>query len=372
MKLLIIGYGRHGKDTFAELLAGYLGTSGVAAWRLTRTRRLRELTPVALISVSQMLWFVVPLFIKWVGWSSRAEALNPEWRTHYFVWIALAHSGQYLWVTSYFARKSGRYGQRGAWYGKALASGTAIWTFPLLVCGPLVGGPLSVDMGLATLLASAVNIHHFVLDGAIWKLRGRIADLLIRNVPNEEAVVRPTAWRKVVWAGCACAIALNSFEIYNRNFDRGSLPFDVRSRALDRLAWFGLDAAKTRAQHGAIALRDGDTEAALENFTRLVSLRGNPQDLAFLGQAQVQAGDWEGARDSLAIARAAFPKRARLHASAAWALFQLGRFDEAVELIELAARLSPQDPLIQRDRRRILSGAAESRETRGASRSASG
>ena len=119
------------------------------------------------------------------------DALDPNWRTHYFVWIALAHAAQYLWVTSYFAKKTGGYGTGAAWYAKVMASGAAIWTFPVLACGPLVGGPLSLDMGLAALVSAAVNIHHFILDGAIWKLRGRIANLLIRNASDDDGVALP-------------------------------------------------------------------------------------------------------------------------------------------------------------------------------------
>jgi hypothetical protein len=36
-------------------------------------------------------------------------------------------------------------------------------------------------MGLGLLTASIVNLHHFVLDGAIWTLRdGRVARMLLR------------------------------------------------------------------------------------------------------------------------------------------------------------------------------------------------
>ena len=334
-------------------LLGYVGASAVAGWRLTRGRTVRSLIPVAFLSLAHTMWFVVPLLIQWAGWSPRMDALDPNWRTHYFVWIALAHAAQYLWVTSYFAKKTGGYGTGAAWYAKVMASGAAIWTFPVLACGPLVGGPLSLDMGLAALVSAAVNIHHFILDGAIWKLRGRIANLLIRNASDDDGAVRSTVPRKVILAVCSVAVVVSGFEIYERTRDRVGAELEIRRGALERLAWFGLDTTESHADVGAQYLMRGDSAEALDHFARLVDLRGNPQDWAFLGQAHIQAGNWALALDALAISREAFPARANLHASAAWALSQLGEHDKALAAIERAAELAPENPNVMRDRAEI-------------------
>ena len=53
---------------------------------------------------------------------------------------------------------------------------------PALVFAPQVLGGLPYDLGLGLMVASAVNLHHFVLDGAIWKLRNtRVAGVLLRR-----------------------------------------------------------------------------------------------------------------------------------------------------------------------------------------------
>ena len=52
-------------------------------------------------------------------------------RTYYFFWIALGHSAQYIWITSYYARRSGGWsGSTGAlrYFAKILVAGTAVWT----------------------------------------------------------------------------------------------------------------------------------------------------------------------------------------------------------------------------------------------------
>ena len=85
--------------------------------------------------------------------------------------------------------------------------------------GPVALGALPFDMGLGLLTAAVVNLHHFVLDGAIWKLRdGRIARVLLLadrsgevSTAGDERLVR---WLgpAVLAGGAACvAVAFVSF-----------------------------------------------------------------------------------------------------------------------------------------------------------------
>jgi hypothetical protein len=50
---------------------------------------------------------------------------------------------------------------------------TAVWVVPVVLFAPEALGTFSFDAGLAMLVGSAANIHHFILDGVIWKLRSR-------------------------------------------------------------------------------------------------------------------------------------------------------------------------------------------------------
>src|SRR6202521_4737024 len=94
------------------------------------------------------------------------------------------HSSQYLWITSYYARReAGGKGASGwrpfAYFAVLVAGGIA-----LFVPGPWLASRLfHYDFGASFLIFTAlVNIHHFMLDGAIWKLRdSRIAVLLLNS-----------------------------------------------------------------------------------------------------------------------------------------------------------------------------------------------
>jgi len=138
--------------------------------------------PIILLS-TQVVWFVAPtaftLFTNVDFLQARATAGI----------LAVMHSAQYLWITSYYARREAQAAGPGsvvqsnqrrrvyAYFGVLVVGGIA-----LFVPGPwLASRVLQVDFSSSFLAFTAlVNIHHFLLDGAIWKLRdGRIAALLI-------------------------------------------------------------------------------------------------------------------------------------------------------------------------------------------------
>ena len=56
-------------------------------------------------------------------------------------------------------------------YGKSMLAGQLLWGLPALVFAPMMIGSFSYSADVALLVASTVNLHHFVLDGAIWRLR---------------------------------------------------------------------------------------------------------------------------------------------------------------------------------------------------------
>ena len=98
--------------------------------------------------------------------------------------FAVMHSAQYLWITSYYARReAGTKGEAGwrpfAYFAVLIAGGIA-----LFIPGPWLASRLfHFDFAASFLIFTAlVNIHHFILDGAIWKLRdNRIAALLLNS-----------------------------------------------------------------------------------------------------------------------------------------------------------------------------------------------
>jgi tetratricopeptide (TPR) repeat protein len=138
----------------------------------------RALVPSLTLFSTQFVWFLLPTVL------SLGEGFRfPQSRYSTGV-LAVMHSAQYLWITSYYARReAGSEGPRGwrpfAYFAVLIAGGIA-----LFIPGPWIASHLfHFDFTRSFLIFTAlVNIHHFILDGAIWKLRdGRIASLLLNS-----------------------------------------------------------------------------------------------------------------------------------------------------------------------------------------------
>src|ERR1700735_3699360 len=157
------------------LAVAFVALAGFGLSRLARETGWRKLLPSLTLFSSQFLWFVLP-----AGISLIKGLAVPQSRYSSGV-LAVMHSAQYLWITSYYARREAagegsRPWRAWAYFGVLIAGGIA-----LFVPGPwLVSRVFHHDFTTSFLIFTAlVNIHHFLLDGAIWKLRdGRIATLL--------------------------------------------------------------------------------------------------------------------------------------------------------------------------------------------------
>jgi tetratricopeptide (TPR) repeat protein len=156
------------------LVVGVLGTATVGLW-FKRTGPAAMLAPFTLV-VTQAAWFVVPALAQWLG-----GVQAPQTRYSSGV-LAVMHSAQYLWITSYYARREAESSLGGTWRPWAYAATLMAGGIALFVPGPWLASYLfRSDFTQSVLIFTAVvNIHHFILDGAIWKLRdGRIAALLV-------------------------------------------------------------------------------------------------------------------------------------------------------------------------------------------------
>ena len=229
------------------LASAYVVTLGAAFVRLARGSRAADLLPAAALALTQALWFTLPFGVRFLALRSGAEPIDWTFRGYYLYWIVLGHAVQYLWVTAYYARKSGEWSGALPYAGKIVAAGVALWTLPIVAFAPGRLGDLGYHAGLGLLLASAINIHHFILDGAIWKLRsGRIASVLIRSQPESEAsqVLAGRPWaRAVSWTAAAAGlfVALQVFveEAYLYPRAMRAKDFEAAHAALDRLEWYG-------------------------------------------------------------------------------------------------------------------------------------
>ena len=160
--------------------------------------------------------------------------------------------------------------------------GYAVWTLPALLFAPGLMGRLPHESGLALMVAATVNLHHFLLDGAVWKLRdGRVSRILLGTAGStpeaEEAPRRPIAkprrslspWlqRLAYGLGALClAYGAITYSLDDLGFGsamaRGDLP--AAQKAADRLRWFGRDGPGRRTELGRRYAREG--RIAAHNF----------------------------------------------------------------------------------------------------------
>jgi hypothetical protein len=280
--------------------AAYLVCLACVAYMLLRVAKWRELLPTALIVLSQALWFIVPMFAYHFDVLQDVFPLSRDHAGYVFFWIACAHAVQYLWITSYFAKRSDNR-PSSEFFGKCLLAGSIIWVVPALLFSPALFGRLSFDEGLGALVAAAVNLHHFILDGAIWKLRdGRIARVLLRSASDSESVsARTGRWTRIARAGFAvagvAAVLIYYLGTIEEHFGvaRAAEAANLeRMRvAVDRLSWMGRDSAGNREQLAQIELRSGNLAAAERQFRKAVELDESVPLLNRLAEVQYRIGE---------------------------------------------------------------------------------
>jgi tetratricopeptide (TPR) repeat protein len=160
------------------LAIAFLACSVFGLSRLTAQAGFRGMIPSLTIFSTQCVWFLVPTLLSlW----ERFQIPQSRYSTGV---LAVMHSAQYLWITSYYAKReatatTGRRWRPFAYFTILVAGGIA-----LFIPGPWLSSLMfHFDFTRSFLLFTAlVNIHHFILDGAIWKLRdGRIAALLVNS-----------------------------------------------------------------------------------------------------------------------------------------------------------------------------------------------
>lgn len=135
------------------------------------------LAPLTL-AVTQFLWFLLPAMIELF---SGHEV--PQTRYSSGI-LAVLHSAQYLWITSYYQEREthgrGDVKWRFSRYLLTLIAGG----IALFIPGPWIASRIfHADFAASFLTFTAlVNIHHFILDGALWKLRdSRVAAFLLNT-----------------------------------------------------------------------------------------------------------------------------------------------------------------------------------------------
>ena len=358
--LLSLGIPTGVRDPLMMLtVAAYLGCTAAAIGRLWRAGTLKAAAPTLVVVGVQAVWFLLPASV--VIWSNleRVEPFEPQYRTYAFMWVAVGHFLQYLWIATYYAAAAESRKAQVVYLGKALLAGAAIWTVPVLVFAPGVLGSLPYDAGLGLLAASVVNIHHFILDGVIWRLRDdRIARMLLgpraeREVGEAEAMPpsRTRGWASTAgWtlAGLVFLVSfLASWESFvgNRAAEDGDLErFELSAR---RRAWLGRDSSDLRFRFGVRAMQTGDLERAHRELDRGMHLHPTADLWRLEGELAVMAGEQDRALAAFDEAIALDPESAPAYYQSGRLLDDRGQLDEALERLERADALWPNNPPIR-------------------------
>ena len=354
------------------VFTAYVFALARAVWGF-RHAPARVLLPVALLSLSQILWFSLPFALQMFGLAPKLDVLSFEFRTHYFLWIAAAHSLQYLWVTAYYARQAGNWRGQLANYLRVLAAGAAVWTLPALAFGPQALGPVAFDHGLGILIAAAVNVHHFILDGAIWKLRGRIAEVLIRSGSDAQGDDGPRRirLRPIVWAVCVALLLVNALAVVGDQLfvrDVETQRYQQADRLAGWLAWAGRDRASWRLEFGERLLRDRHFGEAREQLRKSEALAPNATARVLIGMSYEATQDWRQAAEAYESAlegssEGADRRNTLRRAGRAW--LGAGEPSRALPLLEQAFAQDPSDAsvkaLIERARQAAEPASAPSR-----------
>jgi len=351
----------------AVLGGGYAVATAIAAWQLLRRAPAAHLLPAAVLALTQALWFALPFSVHYFGVQTGFDPIDRQLQVQdYTTLVFIFHGIQYLWITTYYARQGPRWTGFGDYWAKAMICGVAIWTLPFVLFAPGGLGRLPFDGGMALIVAAGVNLHHFVVDGAIWKLRnGRIARVLIRSGPSEETLEGGSPWaRRAVWAVCTAGLMLGLFEFvqwriaYPTAARRGDL--GAAERALDRLGWVGYERAAGRRRLSEYYLREGSYPEAVDQLEAALALESRAEDWLLLGQIQHHQGEYAAADRAYRRALAeGHPRPAEIRLALAGVAVGEGRARDALADYERALEIDPDSLAVRTQLARFLASAAE-------------
>jgi len=296
----------------------FLLASGWVLISLARRASWRQLLPSATLVTTQFLWFLLPAAIELL---SGKEV--PQTRYSSGI-LAVLHSAQYLWITSYYQEKESRAAGKAPWsFAKYLLTLVA-GGIALFIPGPWLASRLfHTDFAASFLTFTAlVNLHHFILDGAIWKLRdSRIAALLLgaRSESGKSAVAASATAKFFGWfAGTTASARV------------------VRVLLLvGLLLWGAMDQLRFYWANVAASL------GSLQRAARL-----NPDDSAVqsrLAAAADSAGKHNVALAALKVAADVNPRNHGLQNAYARGLIVNGRDEEAYAFYQKLLSRWPQD-----------------------------
>jgi tetratricopeptide (TPR) repeat protein len=355
---LILSLGLPGKFTLPARLvlgAAFALFSFLGFKQLVARCGLRAMAAPLTLAFTQCLWFVLPTLLE-----LHAAYQVPQTRYSSGI-LAVLHSAQYLWITSYYQQREARAAGQSSWrmagyFLTLIAGGIA-----LFIPGPwLVSYIFRFDFTTSFLIFTAlVNIHHFILDGAVWKLRdSRVASLLIdpSGKPAAREASRASAKNpksaanaamrlfkapafRVALVGALLILGAAEQVRFALGTDEGNLPALLRASQMNPYD----SMVETR-----IALAEGKAgkgDEAVAALTRAVAI--NPHNAALqhtCARAMIENGQYQAAHEHYAKMLELFPRDADALVNYGLLAARLGNPEEAITSWQKAVDVDPNQP----------------------------
>jgi tetratricopeptide (TPR) repeat protein len=299
--------------------AAFLALTTYGIWPLLRETGWRKLLPSLTLFSSQILWFLLPVALTLI------RGLEIPQNRYSTGVLAIMHSAQYLWITSYYARREAKEAGSAKWRSLGYFALLIVGGIALFVPGPWLASRIfHHDFTTSFLIFTAlVNLHHFILDGAIWKLRdGRVASLLLNSkdrVTNAASATR--SWLSSIWAWIFGGTS--------------SARFLRISAAVLLLAWGIVDQTRYYFSLHFEDLNDLQRAVMLDSFDSSTQMRLARRELE-AGHSQQAEAAWRQAIQSNPADPASRQALLRF-------LLEQHRFDEAYDLAKASLVYTPRD-----------------------------
>ena len=357
---LILSLGLPAKFTLPArgvLALFFVAATGWALVSLARRSSWRAILAPSMLALTQFLWFLLPALVEL--FSGREV---PQTRYSSGI-LAVLHSTQYLWITSYYQGREAR------------AVGDTRWSFPrymvtliaggiaLFIPGPwIVSRVFHADFAASFLTFTAlVNIHHFILDGALWKLRdSRVSALLLNTNAKTQDAAREASnplqsasrWLASSAPGArtirigAVVLLFGWAAVDQMHFYWSSKTENLP--ALERAAKLNPDDSSVQLRLAQAERVAGNRNAALEAFHRAaeISPAGFSQQEAF-ARGLIEAGRDAEAYTQYGKILARWPRNIDALVNFGLLAQRLGHAEEAVDSWERAVDTDPSQANVQ-------------------------
>ncbi|MGD9764331.1 MAG: tetratricopeptide repeat protein [Candidatus Binatia bacterium] len=303
------------------------GMGGRAGWR--------AIVPCTVMLISQALWFVTP----WLAQVVTNRSVSPVYYSTGV--LAFFHCAQYLWITSYVARC-----ERGAhnWRPWRYAGVIALGGIALFTAGPwLASTALGFDFRESVLIIVAVvNVHHFILDGAMWKLRDpRLAAVLLDRGAGPGAPPAPARAmprRAAGWVAAAALVALAATNAFYDVITGG----EAGTAHLELAARLNPGDSRIPVRRAEILAAAGQPDEALRALGDVAEPRpANAAAQRLYGTLLVATGRFADARDHYRALERSIGLDAQSLINVAVIAARNGELAEANTALEAALRLGP-------------------------------